>query len=130
MASLTNDIFAIWLEGYGSAWRTGDADAAVGLFTDSARYHETPFDEPMVGRDAIHQYWKEGAGQSQKDIQFSYDILRAGERTGIAHWRASFVRVPSGNLVHLDGILLAEFDAELKCASFREWWHRQENPAA
>jgi hypothetical protein len=124
--TLTTEQFKIWLERYGKAWREGDPDAVVTLFDEAARYHETPFDEPMIGRDAIYRYWKEGAKESQTDIQFSFDIVAVHENFGLARWRAFFVRVPSGKKVHLDGILLAEFSDSMQCTLFREWWHRQE----
>ncbi len=52
--------------------------------------------------------------------------LAFAEDLGIAHWWASFLRIPSGKRVHLDGVLAATFDAEGKCRLFREWWHKRE----
>jgi len=121
------EVFERWLEAYGAAWRGGDAEAAVGLFTDDARYHETPFDDPMVGRDAIFRYWTQGAGESQRAVDFSHVPLAVVEDAGLARWRASFVRVPSGNRVELDGFLMAEFVEGGRCSVFREWWHRREH---
>ncbi len=119
--------FARWLDRYGAAWKQGDADAVQELFTADATYHEVPFDEPMVGVDAIRRYWTEGAGQSQRDVDFGHDVLSFDDEVGIARWKASFVRVPSGSEVHLDGILVADFDSSQRCTRFREWWHREES---
>lgn len=119
--------FKRWLDAYGAAWEAGDAQAAVALFTHDASYYETPFDEPMVGKDAIHQYWSQGAAESQKDVRFSYEIKAVVESEGLAQWQASFVRIPSGRRVELDGFLLAKFSAPGKCSLFREWWHRRES---
>ena len=47
----------------------------------------------------------------------------------VAHWRANFKRLPSGNMVKLDGIFKVEFSDDGKCEVFREWWHRIEEPA-
>lgn len=126
MAGISFDDFEKWLEAYGAAWQGGDAGAVIGLFADDARYHENPFADPMVGREAIGRYWNAGAGDSQKDVQFTHRAVATTEGRGLAHWRASFVRVPSGNRVELDGFLMAEFDADGKCVIFREWWHRRE----
>lgn len=46
--------------------------------------------------------------------------------TGHAHWHATFTRVPAGTFVELDGVLMARFDAHMRCTEFREWWHRKE----
>jgi uncharacterized protein len=118
-----------WLLAYGRAWETGDPDAAVALFASDAAYYEVPFDEPMVGSEAIRRYWSEGAGQTQKDVRFEFRILSTAGRTGIAKWQASFERVPSGVKVGLDGILTAELDQSGRCRVFREWWHRVESGA-
>jgi hypothetical protein len=118
--------FEKWLDAYGAAWQSGDAKAAIKLFSDEAEYYETPFDVPMVGCEAIYRYWDAGAGESQKDVLFSYQALAIVENKGLALWQASFVRIPSGNQVELDGFLAAEFDDIGKCSVFREWWHRRE----
>ena len=120
------DEFKKWLDAYGDAWQTGDAEAAIDLFSIDAEYYETPFDDPMVGSDAIHQYWSEGAGESQRDVRFLHEAMTVIGSKGFAKWQATFVRIPSGNPVKLDGFLQAQFDGTGKCSVFREWWHRRE----
>ena len=119
------ETFEGWLDAYGRAWETGDPEAAAELFSDDAAYHETPFDEPMRGREEIIEYWS-GVPRYQGDIRFSYEILAASEGEGVAHWSADFLRLPARTPVRLDGILLAKLDADGRCTEFREWWHRQE----
>jgi hypothetical protein len=123
---MTIEQFERWLKGYGEAWESGDPHLAVELFADDARYFETPFDEPMIGRQAIYSYWTEGANQTQRDVQFTYRILSLKQNLGIAHWEAKFVRIPSDRQVELDGVLLVEFDEDGQCTVFREWWHHRE----
>ena len=122
--------FGKWLEDYGRAWEQGDAKAVMTLFAPGAHYYETPFDAPLAGLDAIHDYWKAGAGQSQRDVRFHYSILSVTRDTGLARWTAEFRRVPSDVAVRLDGVLLARFDDGGRCVEFREWWHRQETGQA
>jgi ketosteroid isomerase-like protein len=126
MNEITIDQFSKWLEEYGSAWQTGDVQSVVTLFAHNARYEETPFDAPMIGREAIARYWDEGANKSQKEIRFHHQILAVLGATGLATWQASFIRVPSGIHVDLDGVLAADFTPEGTCVRFREWWHRVE----
>jgi hypothetical protein len=123
---MTMHDFQRWLERYGNAWVAGDPDAAATLFSAGAAYHETPFDEPMTGREAIHRYWTEGAKLGQTDIAFEAIPVLFSEGTGFARWRATFRRVPSGTRVELDGVLSARFDHAMHCEEFREWWHRKE----
>jgi hypothetical protein len=127
---ITRDGFAGWLRRYGQAWIAGDPEAAVRLFSDDAAYHETPFDPPMVGHEAIRRYWTEGAKEGQRDVAFAAQPVAFDGDTGMARWQASFVRVRSGARVELDGVLAARFAADGRCREFREWWHRRETAPA
>lgn len=125
MESLTLNDFKEWMDMYGKACEDSDPQAAAKLFTQNATYYETPFDEPMIGQDAIYRYWS-AASQALKDVQFSYEIVAVTGNRGIALWQGKFVGVNSGNRVALDGVFLVEFDQRQKCTLFREWWHLQE----
>jgi hypothetical protein len=126
MAKLDSTRFNDWLDTYGEAWIAGDPDAVVELFTPDARYHETPFTEPLIGREAIHGYWAAGPRDAQEHVRFSHDIVAVVGGVGVARWRANFARVGSGRRIELDGVLLAEFARDGRCTVFREWWHRRE----
>jgi hypothetical protein len=62
------------LGAYGKAWETNDPAAAKRLFGERATYREVPFDDPMIGREAIERYWKENT-DIQKDVKFTYEII-------------------------------------------------------
>lgn len=115
-----------WLDAYGRAWETRDPDAAVELFAEDASYRETPFDEPMRGREAIRRYWSQ-VPEHQRDIEFGYEVLSA--RPALARWWASYIAVALGEPTKLDGIFLLEFDPEGRCSSLREWWHAHPRPS-
>ena len=121
---MDRETFKGWLEAYGRAWEAGDPEAAAELFAEDAAYHESPFDEPMRGREEITDYWSE-VPRSQDEVRFSYEILATSQEQGIAHWSASFMRLPDRTPVELDGILLAKLN-DGRCTEFREWWHRRE----
>ena len=120
--------FKSWLDAYGRAWETQDAQAAAELFTDDATYQETPFDEPMRGRAAIAEYWSTNVAE-QDQVRFGYEILATTEDKGIARWWTTFVDIASKAEVKLDGIFVVSLDAENRCDVFQEWWHAQANPA-
>ena len=129
MPAISMQEFEKWLDAYGAAWQDGDAEAATDLFADEAEYYETPFDDPMIGRDTIHRYCA-GAGDSQKDVRFLHESMAVVDSKGFARWQATFVRIPSGNHIELDGFLMAQFDGTGKCSVFREWWHRRETESS
>jgi len=123
---MDHESFQAWLEAYGRAWESHDPDAVVGLYSDDLVYYETPFDEPMRGREGIRRYWAEAVA-AQRDVKFSADVLAVSGDTGIARWTTSLTRVPSGVQVELDGIFLVTFGDAGRCREFREWWHRRES---
>jgi hypothetical protein len=125
MKSLTLDTFKEWMETYGRASKENDTQTSAELFALDAKYYESPFDEPLVGQKAIYQYWDKGA-QTLKDKQSDYEILAIQGNLGIERWRTRFTHISSGQRVALDCIFLVEFDEDLTCRSFREWWHSQE----
>ncbi len=115
--------FESWLSAYKRAWEARDPEAAADLFTAEASYYETPFEEPVRGRDGILNYWSD-ATRYQEGVEFSYEVLATTETGGIAHWHCEFTRPTSDSVVELDGIFLVELDADGKCIQFREWWHK------
>lgn len=114
-----------WLEAYGRAWETRDPHAAAALYSQDGTYQVTPFVEPLRGRPAILQYWQEVV-RTEENIRFGFEILHGMADPGIAHWWASFVRVPPGLATKLDGIFLIALDDAGRCISLREWWHKQQ----
>lgn len=122
MKSLNLEVFNTWLEAYGRASAEDDPQASAELFARNAKYYETPFDEPMVGRDAIYKYWEMGT-KSFKDKESTYEILSMKGNLGIARWVSKFTDIKSGKRLVLDCIFLVEFDNNGRCSTFREWWH-------
>jgi hypothetical protein len=125
MKTLTFDTFDRWLNDYGRASAENNPQASAALFAEDASYYETPFAEPIVGREAIYQYWRKGA-QRLTDKSSSYEILAAKDNLGIARWQAEFTVIESGKRLALDCLFLVEFDDNDKCSIFREWWHLRE----
>jgi hypothetical protein len=125
---LDTDALRRWLDAYGRAWETGDADLAVSLYSSDIEYYETPYDEPKRGTEGVRRYCDEAAS-AQRDVRFWHRPYAVLGDTAIAGWGASFIRVPSGVSVELDGIFVLKFDEHGRCRELREWWHRRETPA-
>jgi SnoaL-like protein len=116
-----------WLDAYGRAWETRDPEAVGKLFSKDATYQETPFAEPLRGREAIVNYWSEKVQQRQEQPRFGYEILAVNGALGIAHWWASFIRIKTKIPVKLDGIFLLRLGPGSLCSALREWWVLREN---
>ena len=118
-----------WLNAYGQAWIDGDPDAAAGLFHAEASYHETPFDEPMVGAASIRDYWQQGAASNHRDVSFTAEVFAVENDVVVANWRAKFTQISSGKTFEMDGSFKLTFDAgdgKPLCTILREWWHIRE----
>lgn len=118
--------FKSWLEAYGKAWESRDAETAAALYTENGTYQVTPFVEPMRGRKAIFEYWSNVA-RTEENVHFGYEILVASRELNISRWSASFVIVPQGLKTKLDGIFVISLDEQGSCTSLREWWHKQQD---
>lgn len=122
MNQITKESLQIWMDTYGQASRENDVQASVDLFGADAEYYESPFSEPLVGKEALYQYWASGA-QNLKEKVTDYEILALIGNLGIAHWWAQFLNINTGRYEAIDCIFLVEFDEDQKCHRFREWWH-------
>lgn len=124
MTALTINKFSQWLKMYSQASRENDPRASSELFTLDAKYYETPFDDPIHGREAIYKYWEKGA-QMLTDKTSSYEVLSVKDNVGIARWRSKFTSKVTSKRKALDCIFVVRFDEDGKCDLFREWWHIQ-----
>jgi len=48
-----------WLAGYEAAWRAPATGGLAEIFTADAAYLHSPYEEPVVGPDAIRRMWDE-----------------------------------------------------------------------
>jgi ketosteroid isomerase-like protein len=124
---MTHDDVQAWLDGYVAAWRSNDAEMIARLFSDDVSYRYQPYEDPVVGRQALVADW-----------------LREPDET--SSWSASYspyavdgdraVAVGESRYLHPDGALrtvfhnvfLLRFDGDGRCAEFTEYW-RERPPA-
>jgi ketosteroid isomerase-like protein len=109
-----------FLEKYKKAWERRDADFAAGLFTRDARYRENPFGEPIIGREAIHDYWA-AATAGQQDISFTVTNSLHSGYVLIVEWTCSYRDRSSGKQRQLAGMFFADFYGN-QVRAFREYW--------
>lgn len=122
MNKLTHQHFRWWMETYSKASEENNPEASADLFAQNARYYESPFNDPIVGRDAIYEYWLRGA-QRLHDKETTFKILSVQDKVGIARWKSKFTIIESTERIALDCLFVVEFDENGLCQTFREWWH-------
>lgn len=122
---MDRDSFQRWLAEYVEAWRTYDADAIGALFAEDAQYRYHPWDEPVVGREAIVEDWLR-----DKDDPVSWDARY--EPWAIDGDRAVAVGVSrylGGDRETVEreyhNVFLCRFDEDGRCTDFTEVFLRR-----
>lgn len=115
------------MEDYRRAWEHKDADLLLTLFTEDATYHENPFNEPLVGHDAIRKYWQRVVMTNQKDIRFRWRSVHSNGKEHTIEWEAEFTRIEPSQRVELRGMMFLAFSGD-RIVRLREYWHKRETP--
>jgi hypothetical protein len=89
------------------------ADEIVDLFTPDASYRSSVFREPYLGREAIRQYWRRGAGtQREVSVRMGRPVSAAG-RIAVEWWTTMID--PDEGEITLPGCLLLRFASDGRC---------------
>ena len=120
---------AAWLDGYSRAWGTYDPEQIGALFSADAVYFYDPFSEPLRGREAIVADWikdRDEAGTYEGGYR---PVVVAGDQA-VARGYSRYFN-PNGTVEReYDNLFLLRFDADGRCAEFREWYMRKPDPEA
>jgi len=111
-----------WIEAYGRAWETRDADAAAELFTPDAVYRDVPLGPPHLGQDGVRSYWANVTStQDQVQVRFGDPIVAADGRRAAVEWWVTMLNAQAE--VTLTGVLVLRFAPDGRCEELREAWH-------
>jgi hypothetical protein len=119
---MTRDDVARWLDRYSEAWRTYDREAIRSLFSADAEHWYHPWEDPIVGADAITEDWltdRDAPGTYEgRYVPFAVEGNRA---VGVG---TSTYRIDGGTRVFHNAFLL-EFDDQGACRAFRDIYLEQ-----
>jgi len=112
-----------WLKAYVQAWETGSPEAIGSLFTDDATYSFHPYDEPVVGRQAIVDSWLKDPDEPGT-FEAIYQPIAIDGDVAVVNGRSRYFKDSSRRELtkEWDNIFVIEFDKEGRCSSFREWY--------
>lgn len=114
--------YADLIERFGKAWEAGDKDAILAVFTDDPAFVPDPMDQPLRGRDALAEYWRD-IPRAQAEISFrSGEIFVAGPWFSV-EFRCTFRRRRTGEWMDVRGALFCETE-DGKVSEMRMYWHR------
>jgi hypothetical protein len=112
-----------WLKSYIKAWETYSPEAIGELFSDRAIYSYHPYDEPVVGRQAIVDSWlkdQDAPGTYVAD----YEPIAVDGDLAVVNGRSRYFKDSSRTepTKEWDNIFVIKFDKDGRCRSFREWY--------
>jgi len=116
------------LERFGMAWQAFDGDAWVELFTDDAEFREDPFEQALVGRNAIRAYLLRAA-ELQEQVDFTAERHWVVDPTILVAWHASYIARQDRVAVRLAGFMTLEM-RDGRIARLRQWVRRRDGTAA
>jgi len=118
--------YAALIDEFGKGWEEGKSDLIAEVFTDDAVFSPDPFANPLRGREAIAEYWKD-IPREQAEISFkSGEIFVAGPWFSV-EFRCRFRRRRSGEWMDVRGAFYCE-TGEGRISEIRMYWHRAAAP--
>jgi len=119
-----------WLDRYVQAWISYHPDEILALFSEDAAYRYHPYDDPIVGRDAVLASWlgEDASGDaSTRDepgtYEAEYSPIAVDGDTVVAIGTSRYRDVPDGPVVRTyDNCFIMRFDAEGRCREFTEYY--------
>jgi uncharacterized protein (TIGR02246 family) len=114
-----------WLNAYVQAWLTYDPQQIGALFAEDAVYRYSPYQEPLIGRDAIVASWLENR-DAAGTYQAHYEPLAVDGDVAIAHGRSNYFEADGATSKdEFDNIFVIRFNTDGLCADFGEWYMRR-----
>ncbi len=112
------DPFSAWISAYEAAWRTEGTRTLRELSTADATYRAAPFDDPLVGLDAIAQFWEDEREGPDEGFTLNFEIVAARRDTAVARLEAVYIGPPKRTYRDLWIITLTD---DGRCSAFEEW---------
>jgi uncharacterized protein YciI len=110
--------FGGWVAAYERAWRTAGTASLADLFTTGARYRAAPFEEPLVGLEAIAAFWEAEREGPDEPFALNAELVAADGDTGVV--RAAVVYGEPPQRIFRD-LWVITLDADGRCSAFEEW---------
>jgi ketosteroid isomerase-like protein len=116
-----------WLAGYETAWRAAGTEGLAGIFTDDASYLQSPYEEPVVGLDAISRMWDEEREGPDEVFTIATEILAVDGAIAVVR-----AEVRYGDPVRQEyrDLWIVHLGDDGRCRWFEEWPYWPGEPRA
>ena len=122
-----------WLDRYVAAWLSYDVNDIAALFTEDVVYRYHPYDDPLVGREAVVASWlgeSDSEDASTRDTPGTYaaryEPVAVDGDVVVATGTSSYREQPEGPVVRIyDNCFVMRFAGEGRCTEFTEYYLRR-----
>lgn len=130
---MTREQVQQWLDSYLEAWKSYDRASIEALFSPDVSYLYHPYDEPIVGRDAVVASWLgeiDHEGAPARDAPGTYDgsyhPAAVDGDVAVAVGTSTYTDGPGGPVKEVyHNCWLLRFDADGRCREFTEWYMKE-----
>jgi ketosteroid isomerase-like protein len=107
-----------WLAAYEAAWRASGTEALAEIFTGDASYRQSPYQEPVVGLDAIRRMWDGERDGPDEVFAIATEILAVDGPTAVVR-----AEVRYGDPLHQEyrDLWIVQLGDDGRCNWFEEW---------
>ena len=109
-----------WLDRYVAAWRSYDPEGIGDLFAEVASYRYHPWDEPVVGRDAIVANWLEDPDEPDSWTARYEPFAVEGNRAVTTGWTSYYAEDRRTVERTYYNVWQLVFDEDGRCKEFTE----------
>jgi len=111
------------IDAFGKGWEKAKVDQIMEGFAEEASFLDDPFAEPVRGKAAIREYWKD-VPYHQSEITFTPgEVFSAGPWFS-TEFRVVYRRRRTGEWVDARGAIFCETDG-VKISEMRMYWIRK-----
>jgi ketosteroid isomerase-like protein len=122
-----------WLDRYVAAWLSYDVNDIAALFTEDVVYRYHPYDDPLVGREAVVASWlgeSDSEDASTRDAPGTYaaryEPVALDGDVVVATGTSTYREQPEGPIVRIyDNCFVMRFAGEGRCKEFTEYYLRR-----
>jgi hypothetical protein len=115
---MTRAGLARWIAAYERAWRAPGTRALRDVFAPTATYRSAPFDAPLLGLDAIAEFWEDERDGPDETFTLGSEIVAVDGQVGVVRIEVNYGDPPAR--VYRD-LWIVTLDDEGRCTGFEEW---------
>lgn len=112
---------ADWVGRYITAWDSNEPADVRALFAPDAEYRWNPWDDPVVGADAITAAWLDHRDEPG-DAVFTWETVAVDGDVAVVRGRTDYAATADDPAVQYANLWLVRFDGQGRARSFTEWW--------